>query len=78
MSYAGVACPPAERPRLIPISEYIWAVARSPTTSDVFNAIAEARRREILDPLTAGEKAAGTIVADLSPSRPPVSKHPRV
>jgi len=53
-------------------------VARSPTTSDVFNAIAEARRREILDALTAGEKAAGTIVAGLSLSQPQVSKHLRV
>src|SRR5215470_7878385 len=60
------------------ISEYIWAVARSPTTSDVFNAVAEARRREILDALMAGEKAVGTIVADLSISQPQVSKHLRV
>jgi DNA-binding transcriptional ArsR family regulator len=53
-------------------------VARAPTTSDVFNAIAEARRREILDVLMAGEKAVGTIVADLSLSQPQVSKHLRV
>jgi DNA-binding transcriptional ArsR family regulator len=53
-------------------------VARSPTTSDVFNAIAEVRRREILDALIAGEKAVGTIVADLSLSQPQVSKHLRV
>jgi hypothetical protein len=38
---------------------------------DVFNAIAEVRRREILDALMAGEKAVGTIVADLSLSQPP-------
>jgi len=62
----------------MPISEYIWAVARSRTTSDVFNAIAEVRRREILDTLMAGEKAVGTIVADLSLSQPQVSKHLRV
>ena len=62
----------------MPISEYIWAVARSRTTSDVFNAIAEVRRREILDALMAGEKAVGTIVADLSLSQPQVSKHLRV
>ena len=62
----------------MPISEYIWAVARSRTTSDVFNAIAEVRRREILDVLMAGEKAVGTIVADLSLSQPQVSKHLRV
>lgn len=53
-------------------------MARSPATSDVFNAIAEVRRREILDALMAGEKAVGTIVADLSLSQPQVSKHLRV
>ncbi len=56
----------------------IRAVARSSTTSDVFNAIAEARRREILDTLNTGEKAVGTIVDDLSMSQPQVSKHLRV
>lgn len=60
------------------ISEYIGAVARSSTTSDVFNAIAEVHRREILDALVAGEKAVGTIVNDLSLSQPQVSKHLRV
>ena len=53
-------------------------MARSSTTSDVFNAIAEVRRREILDALMAGEKAVGTIVAELSLSQPQVSKHLRV
>jgi len=62
----------------MPISEYDGAVARSSTTSDVFNAIAEARRREILDALIAGEKAVGAIVDDLSLSQPQVSKHLRV
>src|SRR5437762_14040798 len=62
----------------MPISEYDGAVARSSTTSDVFNAIAETRRREILDTLIAGEKAVGTIVTDLSLSQPQVSKHLRV
>jgi len=60
------------------ITEYVGAVARSSTTSDVFNAIAEARRREILDALMAGEKAVGEIVDDLSMSQPQVSKHLRV
>jgi len=60
------------------ISEYVGAVARSSTTSDVFNAVAEVRRREILDALMAGEKAVGTIVSDLSMSQPQVSKHLRV
>ena len=53
-------------------------MARSSTTSDVFNAIAETHRREILDTLIAGEKAVGTIVDDLSLSQPQVSKHLRV
>ena len=57
------------------ISEYIGEVARSSTTSDVFNAIAEANRREILDALIAGEKAVGAIVKDVSMSQPQVSKH---
>ncbi len=60
------------------ISEYDEPVARSPTTSDVFNAIAEAHRREVLDALIAGEKAVGEIVNDLSMSQPQVSKHLRV
>jgi DNA-binding transcriptional ArsR family regulator len=62
----------------MPITEYVGAVARSSTTSDVFNAVAEARRREILDALMAGEKAVGAIVDDLSMSQPQVSKHLRV
>jgi DNA-binding transcriptional ArsR family regulator len=53
-------------------------VARSSTTSDVFNAVAEVHRREILDALITGEKAVGTIVDDLSLSQPQVSKHLRV
>jgi DNA-binding transcriptional ArsR family regulator len=53
-------------------------VARSSTTADVFNAIAETHRREILDTLIAGEKAVGAIVDDLSMSQPQVSKHLRV
>jgi len=60
------------------ISEYVGTVARSSTTSDVFNAIAEANRREILDALMTGEKAVGEIVNDLSMSQPQVSKHLRV
>jgi DNA-binding transcriptional ArsR family regulator len=60
------------------ISEYDESVARAPTTSDVFNAIAEAGRREILDVLMTGEKAVGAIVDDLSMSQPQVSKHLRV
>jgi DNA-binding transcriptional ArsR family regulator len=53
-------------------------MARSSTTADVFNAIGDAGRRDILDTLNAGEKAVGAIVADLSMSQPQVSKHLRV
>jgi DNA-binding transcriptional ArsR family regulator len=62
----------------VPISEYDPTVPRSPTTSDVFNAIGDAHRREILDTLIAGEKAVGAIVNSLSMSQPQVSKHLRV
>jgi DNA-binding transcriptional ArsR family regulator len=58
--------------------EYDGFVARASTTSDVFNAIAEADRREILDVLMTGEKAVGAIVNELSMSQPQVSKHLRV
>ncbi len=60
------------------ITEYVGTVARSSTTSDVFNAIAEAHRRDVLDALITGEKAVGAIVNDLSMSQPQVSKHLRV
>jgi len=62
----------------MPISTYDGPVARSSTTSDVFNAIGDVHRREILDALMAGEKAVGAIVDDLSMSQPQVSKHLRV
>ena len=53
-------------------------MARSATTADVFNAVAEAHRRDILDTLIAGEKAVGAIVEELPLSQPQVSKHLRV
>ena len=53
-------------------------MARACTTSDVFNAIAEADRRGILDVLRTGEKAVGAIVTGLSMTQPQVSKHLRV
>src|SRR6266566_117459 len=62
----------------MPILEYDGAVARSSTTLDVFNAVAKADRREILDTLIAGEKAVGAIVYELPLSQPQVSKHLRV
>src|SRR5580700_32444 len=62
----------------MPISEYDRLMARASTTSDVFNAIADAHRRDVLDALIAGEKSVGTIVNNLSMSQPQVSKHLRV
>ena len=56
----------------------IGPMARSSTTSDVFNAIGDGHRREVLDALIAGENAVGEIVNDLSMSQPQVSKHLRV
>lgn len=53
-------------------------MARASTTSDVFNAVADVHRREILDALIAGEKPVGAIVNALSMSQPQVSKHLRV
>lgn len=53
-------------------------MARASTTSDVFNAVADVHRREILDALITGEKAVGAIVDGLSMSQPQVSKHLRV
>ncbi|HEV3379718.1 MAG TPA: metalloregulator ArsR/SmtB family transcription factor [Trebonia sp.] len=53
-------------------------MARASTTSDVFNAIADVHRREVLDALIEGEKAVGAIATDLSMSQPQVSKHLRV
>ena len=53
-------------------------MARAAATANVFTAIADGHRREILDALIAGEKAVGTIVDDLSLPQPQVSKHLRV
>lgn len=53
-------------------------MARAPTTSDVFNAVADVHRRDILDVLVGGEKAVGAIVTRLPMSQPQVSKHLRV
>ena len=50
-------------------------MARAATTSDVFNAIAEPRRREIIDLLAGGETAVGELVRMLRIAQPAVSKH---
>jgi DNA-binding transcriptional ArsR family regulator len=51
---------------------------RAATTSDAFNAIAEPRRREILNYLALQERPVGDIVAALGLEQPSVSKHLRV
>ena len=51
---------------------------RATTTSDVFNAVAEPRRREILNYLALQEQSVGDIVAAMSLGQPSVSKHLRV
>jgi DNA-binding transcriptional ArsR family regulator len=53
-------------------------MARSPTTSDAFNAVAEPRRRQILDLLARGERPVNDLVASLGLAQPQVSKHLRV
>ena len=53
-------------------------MARASTTSDVFNAVAEPRRREILTLLVVKELPVGDIVAVLRLDQPSVSKHLRV
>ena len=54
------------------------AMARASTTADVFNAVAEPRRRQILDALAGGERPVGDLVAALGLAQPQVSKHLRV
>ncbi len=49
-----------------------------PTTSDAFNAVAEPRRRQILDLLALGERPVNDVVELLGLAQPQVSKHLRV
>jgi len=49
-----------------------------PTTADAFNAVAEPRRREILDLLAAGERPVNDLVELTGLGQPQVSKHLRV
>lgn len=53
-------------------------MARAATTADAFNAVAEPRRRRILDLLADGEKPVNDLVAALGLAQPLVSKHLRV
>ncbi|MFI5286473.1 MAG: ArsR/SmtB family transcription factor [Candidatus Dormibacteria bacterium] len=53
-------------------------MARAATTTDAFNAVAEPRRRQILDLLAAGDRPVNDLVAELGLPQPLVSKHLRV
>ena len=53
-------------------------MARAATTADAFNAVAEPRRRQILDVLAGGERPVNDLVAALGIAQPQVSKHLRV
>jgi len=53
-------------------------MARASTTTDVFNAVGEPRRREILDALAGGERPVNDLVELLGLAQPQVSKHLRV
>jgi DNA-binding transcriptional ArsR family regulator len=53
-------------------------MARSATTSDAFNAVAEPRRRQILDLLAHGERSVNEVAQSLRFKQPQVSKHLRV
>ena len=54
------------------------AMARAATPTDAFNAVAEPRRREILDLLAGGERPVNDLVHALGLAQPQVSKHLRV
>ncbi len=53
-------------------------MARAATTADAFNAVAEPRRRQILDVLAGGERPVNDLVVALGLAQPQVSKHLRV
>ena len=53
-------------------------MARAPTTTDAFNAVAEPRRRQILQVLAGGERSVNDLVGRLRMEQPQVSKHLRV
>ena len=53
-------------------------MARAATTTDAFNAVAEPRRRQLLEALAGGERSVNDLVAALGIAQPQVSKHLRV
>ncbi len=62
----------------MPITEYNGLMARAATTSDVYNAIAEPRRRAIFEFVCQAERAVNDVVIELGLGQPSVSKHLRV
>ena len=56
----------------------ISGMARAATTTDAFNAVAEPRRRQIVDVLARGERPVNDLVQALGLAQPQVSKHLRV
>ena len=72
---------PGADPQQVDIFQHgniIAGVPRAATTSDVFNAIAEPRRRDILVLLATRERPVGDVVATLRMGQPSVSKHLKV
>jgi len=63
---------------IFPYGNMILPVARAATTADAFNAVAEPRRRQILDVLAGGERPVNDLVTLLGLAQPLVSKHLRV
>ena len=57
---------------------YSAGMARAATTTDAFNAVAEPRRRQILDVLAGGERPVNDLVVAVGLTQPQVSKHLRV
>ena len=57
---------------------YNSPVPRAPTTSDPFNAIAEPRRRHILELIAGEERSVGEISDALGLAQPSVTKHLQV
>ncbi len=68
----------ASRSEIFSYRYMIPPVARAATTADAFNAVAESRRRQILDALAGGERPVNDLVRLLGLAQPQVSKHLRV
>jgi DNA-binding transcriptional ArsR family regulator len=59
----------------MPIWEYNSPMARTPTTADPFNAVAESSRRDLLNAIGTGEVSVNDLVHQLGLTQPQVSKH---